>query len=71
MNEDATVDIRAVVEIKKGQEITKSYVSSLETTQLRLVEIKYARRYRLTLHVDSGSLIEINSCSLVEFNSAG
>ena len=35
MNEDQTVDVRAVLPIKRGSEITKSYVSSLETTQLR------------------------------------
>jgi len=35
MNEDLTVDVRAVMPIKKGQEITKSYVSSMETTQMR------------------------------------
>jgi len=35
MNEDQTVDVRAVMAIPRGTEITKSYVSSLETTQLR------------------------------------
>lgn len=35
MNEDQTVDVRAVLAIPRGAEITKSYVSSLETTQLR------------------------------------
>merc|ERR1712117_710709 len=35
MNEDQTVDVRAVMKIPRGAEITKSYVSSLETTQLR------------------------------------
>jgi len=35
MNEDGTVDVRAVLAIPRGAEITKSYVSSLETTQLR------------------------------------
>jgi len=35
MNEDQTVDVRAVLAIPRGQEITKSYVSSLETTQMR------------------------------------
>jgi len=35
MNEDQTVDVRAVMKIPQGAEITKSYVSSLETTQLR------------------------------------
>jgi len=35
MNEDGSVDVRAVLEIKRGQEITKSYVSSMETTQIR------------------------------------
>jgi len=35
MNEDGSVDVRAVLEIPRGQEITKSYVSALETTQMR------------------------------------
>ena len=35
MNEDQTVDVRAVMAIKAGTEITKSYVSSMETTQTR------------------------------------
>ena len=35
MNEDQTVDVRAVMAIKAGTEITKSYVSSMETTQMR------------------------------------
>jgi len=35
MNEDQTVDVRAVLAIPRGAEITKSYVSSLETTQIR------------------------------------
>ena len=35
LNEDQTVDVRAVMPIKKGMEITKSYVSSMETTQMR------------------------------------
>ena len=35
MNEDLTVDVRAVVAIPRGAEITKSYVSSMETTQMR------------------------------------
>ena len=35
LNEDQTVDVRAVLPIKRGQEITKSYVSSVETTQMR------------------------------------
>jgi len=40
MNEDGSVDVRAVLEIKRGQEISKSYVSSLETTQLRQDKLK-------------------------------
>ena len=35
MNDDLTVDVRAVLPIKQGAEITKSYVSSLDTTQMR------------------------------------
>ena len=35
MNEDLTVDVRAVVAIPRGAEITKSYVSTMETTQMR------------------------------------
>ena len=35
LNDDLTVDVRAVMPIKKGMEITKSYVSSMETTQMR------------------------------------
>jgi len=40
MNEDGSVDVRSVLEIKKGQEITKNYVNSLETTQMRREKLK-------------------------------
>lgn len=40
MNEDDSVDVRAVLEIRKGQEITKTYCTSLETTQLRQEKLK-------------------------------
>ena len=36
MNEDLTVDVRAVTAIKRGTEITKSYVSSMEPTQVHI-----------------------------------
>jgi len=35
MNEDRTCDCRAVMPIPKGSEITKNYVNSMETTQIR------------------------------------
>jgi len=35
MNEDQSVDVRAVMPIKRGSEVTKSYVSSFMTTQMR------------------------------------
>jgi len=40
LNEDKTVDVRAVVQIPQGTEITKAYCSSLETTQLRQEKLK-------------------------------
>jgi len=40
LNEDLTVDVRAVVAIPQGTEISKAYVSSLETTQLRQEKLK-------------------------------
>ena len=39
MNEDLTVDVRAVTAIKRGTEITKSYVSSMEPTQVHICSI--------------------------------
>ena len=39
MNEDLTVDVRAVTAIKRGTEITKSYVSSMEPTQVHIYSI--------------------------------
>jgi len=35
MNDDQTVDVRAVMTIKRGMEITKSYTNSFLTTQMR------------------------------------
>merc|ERR1719481_264668 len=40
LNEDLSVDVRAVVPIPQGTEITKAYVSTLETTQMRQEKLK-------------------------------
>ena len=54
MNEDLTVDVRAVTAIKRGTEITKSYVSSMEPTQVHIYRI-YSGHISTYLHIYSGA----------------
>ena len=54
MNEDLTVDVRAVTAIKRGTEITKSYVSSMEPTQVHIYS-NYSSHISTYLHIYSGA----------------
>ena len=46
MNEEEVVDVRAVMPIKRGCEITKSYVSSFYTTQVRQEKLEKGWYFR-------------------------
>jgi len=46
MNEDQSVDVRAVMAIKRGCEITKSYVNSFLTTQMRQEKLETGWYFR-------------------------
>ena len=46
MNDEEIVDVRAVMPIKRGSEITKSYVSSFYTTQIRQEKLEKGWYFR-------------------------